>query len=54
VKPNINSVEVHPHLSNNRDPVDGALVGAGSLWPKKLANPIPINELHVTAVFFVG
>jgi len=25
VKPNINSIEVHP--------VDGALVGAGSLWP---------------------
>jgi hypothetical protein len=32
VKPNINLVEVHPHLSNNRDPVDGALVGAGSLF----------------------
>jgi hypothetical protein len=35
VKPNINSVEVHPQLSNNRHPVDGALVGAGSLWPEK-------------------
>jgi hypothetical protein len=33
VKPNINSVEVHPQLSKNRHPVDGALVGAGSLWP---------------------
>jgi hypothetical protein len=33
VKPNINSVEVYPQLSNNRHPVDGALVGAGSLWP---------------------
>jgi hypothetical protein len=32
-KPNINSVEVHPQLSNDRHPVDGALVGAGSLWP---------------------
>jgi hypothetical protein len=32
VKPNINSVEVHPQVSNNRHPVDGALVvGAGSL-----------------------
>ncbi len=29
VKPNINSVEVHPQLSNNRHPVDGVLVGAG-------------------------
>jgi len=33
VKPNINSVEVHPQLSNNGHPVDGALVGAGSMWP---------------------
>ncbi len=33
-EPNINSVEVHPQLSNNRHPVDdGSLVGAGSLWP---------------------
>jgi hypothetical protein len=31
VKPNINSVEVHLQLSNNRHPVDGAVVGAGSL-----------------------
>ncbi len=29
----INSVEVHPQLSNIGHPVDGALVGAGSLWP---------------------
>ncbi len=33
VKPNINSVEVHPQLTNNGHPVDRALVGAGSLWP---------------------
>jgi len=26
-------VEVHPEVSNNGHPVDGALVGAGSLWP---------------------
>jgi hypothetical protein len=32
VKPNNNSVEVHPQLSNNGHPVDGALVGAGLLW----------------------
>jgi hypothetical protein len=31
VKPNINSVEVHPQLSNDRHPVDGVLVSAGSL-----------------------
>jgi hypothetical protein len=34
VKPNINSIKVNPQLSNNnKHPVDGALVGAGSLWP---------------------
>jgi hypothetical protein len=33
VKRNINSVEVHPQLSNNGHPVDGAMVGAGSPWP---------------------
>jgi hypothetical protein len=27
VKPNIKSVQVHPQLSNNGHPVDGALVG---------------------------
>ncbi len=33
LKPNMNSVEVHPQLTNNEHPVDGAWVGAGSLWP---------------------
>ncbi len=33
MKPNINSVEVHPQLSNYGHPVHGVLVGAGSLWP---------------------
>jgi hypothetical protein len=32
VKSSINSVEVHLQLSNNEHPVDGALVGVGSLW----------------------
>jgi hypothetical protein len=32
MKPDINSVELHPQLSINGHPVDGALVGAGSLW----------------------
>jgi hypothetical protein len=27
-----NLVEGHPQLSHNRLPVDGALVGVGSLW----------------------
>jgi hypothetical protein len=33
MKPNSNSVEVHPQLSNKRHPVDGALVDDGLLWP---------------------
>jgi len=32
VKPNTPSFEVHPQLNNNKYPMDGALVGAGSLW----------------------
>jgi len=30
MKPNINSAEVHPGLSNNRHPVDDVLVGAAA------------------------
>jgi hypothetical protein len=37
VKPNINSVEVHPQLSNDRHPVDGMLVGAGDVVSKSKA-----------------
>jgi hypothetical protein len=33
VKPNINSVEVHPQLTNKGHPVDSARVGACSAWP---------------------
>jgi hypothetical protein len=32
VEPNSNPIEVHPQLSNNGHPVDGVLVGPGSLW----------------------
>ncbi len=39
MKPNINSVDVHPQVSNNGHPVDGVLVGAGSLRPKKVKVP---------------
>jgi hypothetical protein len=45
-----NSVEYHPQLSHNRHPVDGALVGAGSLWPSKsMANGR--NTLTFTVLF---
>jgi hypothetical protein len=33
MKPDVNSVEVHLQPSHNGHPVDGVLVGAGSLWP---------------------
>jgi hypothetical protein len=33
MRPGSNSVEDHPQLSHNGHPVDGALVGAGLLWP---------------------
>jgi hypothetical protein len=35
VKPNKNSIEIHPQLSNKMHPMDGELVGVGSLWPPK-------------------
>jgi hypothetical protein len=38
MKPGSNSVEDHTQQSHNRHPVDGALVGAGSLWPKRRTN----------------
>jgi len=33
MQPSSNLIEDHPQLSHNRHPVDGALVGVGSLWP---------------------
>jgi hypothetical protein len=33
MKPNINSIEVQPQLSNKMHLEDGALVGDGLLWP---------------------
>jgi hypothetical protein len=46
VKPNTNSVEVHPELRYNEHPVDGLLVGAGSLSQKYVyvpPSPTPNN-----------
>jgi hypothetical protein len=45
VKPNINSVEVHPQLSNIWHPVDGVLVGAGLLWPQNCGTYILVHLL---------
>jgi hypothetical protein len=35
-KPYTNAVEVHPQLSNNSHPVDGALVGVGALSEERM------------------
>jgi hypothetical protein len=58
MKPLINSVEVHPQLSNNGHPVDGALVGAGSVWPQRRVMSIPclghtLNHTHHTGTTMV-
>jgi len=45
VKPNINSVEVHPQLSNKKHPMDGAPVGAGPLRAK-YSYKFPSSELQ--------
>jgi hypothetical protein len=45
VKPNINSVEAHPQLSNKKHPVDGAPVGAGPLGAK-YTYEFPSSELQ--------
>jgi hypothetical protein len=51
MKPNINSVEVHPQLGNNGHPVGRAMVGAGSLWSIK---PVVVSYLHTFSGFFQG
>ncbi len=33
MKPDINSVKVHPQLSHNGHPMDGAIEGTGPVWP---------------------
>jgi hypothetical protein len=52
VKPNINSVEVHPQLSNNGHPVDGcwfilACILLGPLWFSQFQNVFLKPVLHL-------
>ncbi len=47
MKSDINSVEVHPQLSDDSHPVDGALVGARSLWPQAESCVRPRSSLAV-------
>ncbi len=39
------SVVVHPQWSHNGFPMDGALVGAGSLWQTRSSHVAPFNNL---------
>jgi hypothetical protein len=48
MKPGSNSVEGHPQLSHNGHPMDGALVGAGSLWPRRGALDPLVSILSIT------
>jgi hypothetical protein len=50
-KPKINSVEVHSQLTSNGHPVDGALVGAGSLWPKTAGSLILIHSFIYLSIY---
>jgi hypothetical protein len=52
VKPNINSIEVHPQLSHNKHLMDGTLVGDGSLQPN--IGPTNYLFLHGVHAFSIG
>jgi hypothetical protein len=48
VKPIVDSVEVHSQLTNNRHPLDGSLVVAGSLWPHIAScKKLDLNKIHL-------
>jgi hypothetical protein len=51
VKLNIDSVEVHPQLSHNGLPMDGALVGAGLPWPLPNTSTIQLWIANFVANF---
>jgi hypothetical protein len=47
VEPNSNPIEVHPQLSNNGHPVDGALVGPGSPLGSKTRSSSKTRTEHL-------
>jgi hypothetical protein len=51
MKPGSNSGKDHPQLRHNRHSVDGALVGAGSLWPLLDSFRFLLNSFVVCACF---
>jgi hypothetical protein len=60
VKLYTNLIEVYPQLSNNRHPMDGALVGANSLWQffasvfrKPIGALESLGNLKVDIVLFI-
>jgi hypothetical protein len=48
-----NLVEDHPQLSRNKHPVDGALVGVDSIWPKS-TNSKPSTPIIMIGQFKTG
>ncbi len=46
MKPNVNSIQVHPKLSNNIHPMDGVPMSAGSLWLKTWHNMLFLIIRH--------
>jgi hypothetical protein len=49
VKPNFDSDEIHPQLSNNGHTVDGALMGVGSWWRNKCGQRSVASEKEPVA-----
>ncbi len=52
MKPNINSIEIHPQLSHNKHLVDSMLVGDDSFWPN--IRPCNCLLLHGVHAFSIG
>jgi hypothetical protein len=48
VKPDINSVEIHPQWCHNRHPVDRALVDTGSVWSPNITSKFLKKCFHVS------
>jgi hypothetical protein len=51
VKPDINSVEVHPSLRPNRHPMDGILMGASGFTLAHLGSSIPLQPPNKQKLF---
>jgi hypothetical protein len=50
----LTQLRFHPQLSNKRHPVDGVLVGAGSLLPSRLGQPKLLGFMATLQAFGGG